>query len=251
VGAVIRRSPTRRSIAGLLDFRSIAVKSWTACFGEVVLIYGWALPRIGRLAAAIAVLSLGQAHAATPMVKFLAGTYAMTDVNGGGFHSLTITVPGILAVFSVDGGAEQFSMSDVSAPAGFFNGNNGESPYFMSDDLFTVTWSTAFWPYVTFYPLSDQGGMTIGSSLGDTGESNLLDTFAAPGSSQPFVIVGAPEPATWVTLALGFAGLAFLRLRRTPRHAAIRINDQERTRLSSRPPRRQSRPSRPQLEGDG
>ncbi len=67
----------------------------------------------------------------------------------------------------------------------------GESPYFMSDDLFTVTWSTAFWPYVTFYPLSDQGGMTIGSSLGDTGESNLLDTFAAPGSSQPFVIVGA------------------------------------------------------------
>jgi hypothetical protein len=61
--------------------------------------------------------------------------------------------------------------------------------------------STAFWP------LSDQGGMTIGSSLGDTGESNLLDTFAAPGSSQPFVIVGAPEPATWLTLALGFAGL--------------------------------------------
>ena len=215
------------------------------------MIHGWALPRIGRLAAAIAVLSLGQAHAATPMVKFLAGTYAMTDVNGGGFHSLTITVPGILAVFSVDGGAEQFSMSDVSAPAGFFNGNNGESPYFMSDDLFTVTWSTAFWPYVTFYPLSDQGGMTIGSSLGDTGESNLLDTFAAPGSSQPFVIVGAPEPATWVTLALGFAGLAFLRLRRTPRHAAIRINDQERTRLSSRQLRRQSRPSRPQLEGDG
>ena len=106
-------------------------------------------------------------------------------------------------------------MSDVSAPAGFFNGATGESPYFMSDDLFTVTWSTAFWPYVTFYPLSDQGGMTIGSSLGDTGESNLLDTFAAPGSSQPFVIVGAPEPATWLTLALGFAGLAFLRSRRT------------------------------------
>jgi hypothetical protein len=78
-----------------------------------------------------------------------------------------------------------------------------------------AAWSTAFWPYVTFYPLSDQGGMTIGSSLGDTGESNLLDTFAAPGSSQPFVIVGAPEPATWLTLALGFAGLACLRLRRT------------------------------------
>ena len=57
--------------------------------------------------------------------------------------------------------------------------------------------------------------MTIGSSLGDTGESNLLDTFAAPGSSQPFVIVGAPEQATWTTLALGFAGLAYLRLRRT------------------------------------
>jgi hypothetical protein len=78
-----------------------------------------------------------------------------------------------------------------------------------------AAWSTAFWPYVTFYPLSDQGGMTIGSSLGDTGESNLLDTFAAPGSSQPFVIVGAPQPATWLTLALGFAGLACLRLRRT------------------------------------
>ena len=56
-------------------------------------------------------------------------------------------------------------MSDVSAPAGFYDGNVGESPYFMSDDLFTVTWSTAFWPYVTLYPLSDQGGMTIGSSL--------------------------------------------------------------------------------------
>ena len=75
------------------------------------------------------VLKFGEAHAATPMVKFLAGTYAMTDVNGGGFHSLTITVPGILAVFSIDGGAEQFSMSDVSAPAGFFNGATGESPY--------------------------------------------------------------------------------------------------------------------------
>ena len=178
--------------------------------------WGWALPREARLAAAMAaVLSFGEAHAAAPMVKFLAGTYAMTDVNGGGFHSLTITVPGILAVFSIDSGAEQFSMSDVSAPAGFFSGNTGESPYFMSDDLFTVTWSTAFWPYVTFYPLSDQGGMTIGSSLGDTGESNLLDTFAAPGSSQPFVIVGAPEPPTWLTLALSFAGLAFLRSRRT------------------------------------
>ena len=43
----------------------------------------------------------------------------MTDVNGGGPHTLTITVPNILAVFSVDGGEEQFSMSDVSAPAGF------------------------------------------------------------------------------------------------------------------------------------
>jgi hypothetical protein len=116
--------------------------------------WGWALPRAARLAAAMAaVLSFGEAHAAAPMVKFLAGTYAMTDVNGGGFHSLTITVPGILAVFSIDGGAEQFSMPDVSAPAGFFNSNTGESPYFMSDDLFTVTWSTAFWPYVTFYPL--------------------------------------------------------------------------------------------------
>jgi hypothetical protein len=174
---------------------------------------GWALPRAARLAAMMAALSCGEAHAATPMVKFLAGTYAMTDVNDGGSHTLTITVPGILAVFVVDGGEEQFSMSDVSAPAGFYSGASGESPYFMSDDLFTVTWSTAFWPYVTFYPLSDQGGMTIGSSLGDTGESNLVDTYAAPGSSQPFVIVGAPEPATWTTLALGFAGLAFLRLR--------------------------------------
>jgi hypothetical protein len=62
------------------------------------------LPRAAWLAAAMAaVLSFGEAHAATPMVKFLAGTYAMTDVNGGGFHSLTITVPGILAVFSIDG----------------------------------------------------------------------------------------------------------------------------------------------------
>ena len=180
----------------------------------------WALPRAARLAAAV--LSFREAHAATPMVKFLAGTYPMTDVNGGGSHSLTITVPGILAVFSIDGGAEQFSMSDVSAPAGFFNGNTGESPYFMSDDLFTVTWSTVFWPYVTFYPLSDQGGMTIGSSLGDTGDSNLLDTFAAPGSSQPFVIVGAPEPATWLTLALGFAGLAFLRSASDPRDVPVR-----------------------------
>ena len=187
----------------------------------------WALLCAARLAAAItAVLSFGPAHAATPMVKFLAGTYDMTDVNGGGFHSLVITLPpGGLAVFSIDGGQEQFSMSDVSSPAGFFNGNNGESPYFMSDDLFTVTWSTVFWPYVTFYPLSDQGGMTIGSSLGDTGESNLIDTFAAPGSAQPYVILGAPEPATWMTLALGFVGLAFLRSRRagvTPRRPAYR-----------------------------
>jgi hypothetical protein len=177
----------------------------------------WALPRSVRLAAAVtAVLSFGEARAATPTVKFLAGTYDMTDVNGGGFHSLVITLPpGGLAVFSIDGGQEQFSMPDVSAPAGFYNGTVGESPYFMSDDLFTVTWSTAFWPYVTFYPLSDQGGMTIGSSLGDTGESNLIDTYAAAGSAQPFVVLGAPEPATWTTLALGFAGLAFLRLRRT------------------------------------
>lgn len=172
----------------------------------------WGWPRAARLATMAAVLSFSEAHAATPVVKFLAGTYGMTDVNAGGSHTLTITVPGILAVFVVDGGEEQFSMSDVSAPAGFYNGANGESPYFMSDDLFTVTWSTAFWPYVTFYPLSDQGGMTIGSSLGDTGDSNLLDTYAAPGSSQPFVILGAPEPATWAMLALGFAGLAFLRL---------------------------------------
>ena len=172
-----------------------------------------ALARAARLAATMAALGFGQAQAATPMVEFLAGTYGLTDTEGGGSHTLVITVPGILAVFSIDGGQEQFSMPDVSAPAGFYNGNVGESPYFMSDDLFTVTWSTAFWPYVTFYPLSDRGGMTIGSSLGDTGESNLLDTFAAPGSSQPFVIVGAPEPATWTMLALGFAGLAFLSLR--------------------------------------
>jgi hypothetical protein len=53
---------------------------------------GWALPRAARLAAAMAaVLNFGEAHAATPIAKFLAGTYAMTDVNGGGFHSLTIT----------------------------------------------------------------------------------------------------------------------------------------------------------------
>jgi hypothetical protein len=48
--------------------------------------WGWALPRAARLTAAMAaVLSFGEAHAAAPMVKFLAGTYAMTDVNGGGF----------------------------------------------------------------------------------------------------------------------------------------------------------------------
>src|SRR4029077_7707072 len=197
----------------------------------------WALPRSVRLAAATAaVLSVGEAQGATPMVKFLAGTDAMTDVSGGGFHSLTITVPGILAVFSIDGGAAQFSLSNVSAPAGFFNGNTGESPYFMSDDLFTVTWSTAFWPYVTFYPLSDQGGMTIGSPLGDTGESNLLDTFAAPGSSQPFVIVGAPEPATWTTLALGFAALVFLRLRWTGATRRSSAQEQATDALWSTPP---------------
>ena len=90
---------------------------------------GWTLPRAARLAAAMAaVLSVGEAQAATPMVKFLAGTYAMTDVNGGGSHALTITVPGILAVFSIDGGPEQFSMSDVSAPAGFFNGSTAKAP---------------------------------------------------------------------------------------------------------------------------
>ncbi len=102
---------------------------------------GWPLSRSAGLAAAmIAVLSVSQAHAATPMVKFLAGTYDMTDVNGGGFHSLVITLPpGGLAVFSIDGGQEQFSMAEVSAPAGFYDGNVGESPYFMSDDLFTVT----------------------------------------------------------------------------------------------------------------
>src|ERR1700729_3906739 len=198
---------------------------------------GWALPRAARLAAAMAAVpSFGEAHAATPMVKFLAGTYAMTDVDGGGFHSLTITVPGILAAFSIDGGAEHVSRSDVSAPAGFFNSNTGESPYFMSDDLVTVTWSTAFWPYVTFYPLSDQGGMTIGSSLGDTGGSNLLDTFAAPGSSQPFVIVGAPEPATWTTLALGFAALVFLRLRWTGATRRSSAQEQATDALWSTPP---------------
>lgn len=198
-------------IAGLI-WRETRVNSWTSAIGQVAMNCGWSWPRAARLATMAAVLSFGEAHVATPMVKFLAGTYGMTDVSAGGSHTLTITVPGILAVFVVDGGEEQFSMSDVSAPAGFYNGANGESPYFMSDDLFTVTWSTAFWPYVTFYPLSDQGGMTIGSSLGDTGDSNLLDTYAAPGSSQPFVILGAPEPATWAMFALGFAGLAFLRL---------------------------------------
>jgi hypothetical protein len=172
---------------------------------------GWGLPRAARLAGMMAVLSFGEAYAATPMVEFLAGTYELTDTEGGGFHSLVITLPpGGLAEFSIDGASEMFSMPDVLAPAGFYN---GDSPYFTTDQLFTYSWSSVFWGYVTFYPLKDDGGLTIGSFISNTGDSNLIDTYAAPGSSQPFVTVGAPEPATWATLALGFAGLAFLRLR--------------------------------------
>jgi hypothetical protein len=173
---------------------------------------GWALPRAARLAAMIAVLSLSQAHAATPMVKFLAGTYGLTDTEGGGSHSLVITLPpGGIAEFFIDGDTDFFSMPDIVTPAGFYN---GDSPYFTTDQLFTFNWDSVFWGYVTFYPLKDDGGLTIGSFISNTGDSNLIDTYAAPGSGQPFVIVGAPEPATWTALALGFSGLAFLRLRR-------------------------------------
>jgi len=60
------------------------------------------------------------------------------------FPSLTIIVRGVLGLFSIHRGAEPFSMSDVSAPAGFFNGAPRDSPCFMSEDLFTVAWSPAF-----------------------------------------------------------------------------------------------------------
>jgi hypothetical protein len=104
---------------------------------------GWGLPRAARLAGMMAVLSFGEAYAATPMVEFLAGTYGLTDTEGGGFHSLVITLPpGGLAEFSIDGASEMFSMPDVLAPAGFYN---GDSPYFTTDQLFTYTWSSVFW----------------------------------------------------------------------------------------------------------
>jgi hypothetical protein len=52
-----------------------------------------AWPRAAQLAAMLAVLSFSETHAATPMVKFLAGTYGLTDTQGGGSHSLVITLP--------------------------------------------------------------------------------------------------------------------------------------------------------------
>jgi hypothetical protein len=103
-------------------------------------------------------------------------------------------------------------MPDILTPAGFYN---GDSPYFTTDQLFTYNWDPLFWGYVTFYPEKDKGGLTIGSFISNTGDSNLIDTYAAPGSAQPFVVLGVPEPATWAALALGFAGLAFLRLCRS------------------------------------
>ncbi len=56
------------------------------------------------------------------------------------------------------------------------------------DDLFTVTWSAAFC-HVAFYPLSDQGGMTIGSSRRIYRRKHWIDSYAAPG-----IVAAVPDP---------------------------------------------------------
>jgi hypothetical protein len=62
----------------------------------------------------------------------------------------------------------------------------------------------------------------FGGKLRDRQDLSTINIMSAP-ATDPVGIPGAPEPSTWLTMGLGFAGLGLARWRRkvrAPRSAA-------------------------------
>jgi hypothetical protein len=180
--------------------------------------------KIARLAGLVASASVviwgGAVHAGT-YVNFLPGTYLLTTDGpsaGSVFQTpdqtLVVTVSGGTASFSLTGAeTASFTLPDDAEIATSFA---LDSVVFSSSSAGSPSWSTATYPYITFWSTADYGGLTIGTIPGDKG-TNVIDNFmSTEGPGQIFSPV--PEPAGWAVMLVGVAGLgAALRSKgRTP-----------------------------------
>jgi hypothetical protein len=138
-------------------------------------------------------IAIGTAHslaAQAQTVTFTPGTYELADdYNGPEVDTMTISDIGS-ATRVVVAGQDNLSFSIANSATPLVVQPYGNLVY-TSQLLTASTWSTAQYPYVSFYSASDYGGLVIGSIPGDAG-SNLLNLYTL-GSKTPFSIMLPPN----------------------------------------------------------
>ncbi len=131
-------------------------------------------------------IAIGTAYSITveaQTVTFKPGIYGLSDsFNGPEVDTLTISDMAS-ATRVIVAGQDNLSFSIPNSVTPLVVQPYGNLVY-TSQLLNTPSWSTAQYPYVSFYSASDYGGIVIGSIPGDVG-SNLLNLYTL-GSQTPF-----------------------------------------------------------------
>jgi hypothetical protein len=144
------------------------------------------------------------AHA-VEIVTFVPGTYYLAaDDFDTAVDTLVVSVSAGTAKFTLTGiDNATFTAPNNSSPMG-----GGVDPYYsISGSSLTASWDTGAYPYLTFWSTGDGGGATAGSIPGADG-SNYFDIYQSTlGTGQVFTATGAPEPAAWTLMLMGFGGL--------------------------------------------
>jgi hypothetical protein len=168
----------------------------------------WKMRPTSALAAitlALTAIAGASGPAAAETVIFNTGTYSLAKMDlGHPVDTLDLSVSAGMAMFVISGEDN----ATFTAPDMFTQAGGAINPNILVNGTsVSGSWNATEFPFITFWSTASNGGLTIGSGVGDQG-ANFINLFqSSPGTGQVFSVLtsvsGIPEPATWAMLVLG------------------------------------------------